>query len=169
MGHVARCYKIFFHKNLSIFSLFIVILYLKYEHLNHHFQQMKNFLYKLHTWYTFENLIIKSFQIVLFYINLSQYYITIESFIHKGHYIKVYWVHLIIFDHTWRCFCTTFKIHNKLNTKDFTMKFNIVFWCLNSFLTHIPFHHLHISIGINYYWEFKNYEEWTPNIQSVTS
>jgi hypothetical protein len=35
--------------------------------------------------------IIKSFQIVLFNIYLPyRGYITIESFIHKGHYIKVY-------------------------------------------------------------------------------
>jgi hypothetical protein len=73
----------------------MIILYLKYEYLNHYFQQMKDFLQKLHTWYTSQNLIINFFQIVLFNINLSQYYITIESFIHKGHYIKVYWVHLI--------------------------------------------------------------------------
>jgi hypothetical protein len=95
---------------------------LKYEHLNHYFQQMKDFLQKLHTWYTSQNLIIKSFQIVLFNINLPQYYITIESFIHKGHYIKLYWIHLI---YPWSdmCFCTTLKVHNKLNTKDLTMKF----------------------------------------------
>jgi hypothetical protein len=98
------------------------MLYLKYEHLNHYFQQMKDFFQKLHTWYTFQNLIIKSFQIVLCIINLPQYYITIESFIHKGHYIEVYWVHLI---YPWldMCFCTTLKVHNKLNTKDLTMKF----------------------------------------------
>ncbi len=54
-------------------------------------------------------------------INFPQYYITIKSFIHRGHYIKVYWVHLI---YPWseRCFCTTFKIH-KLNTKYLTMKY----------------------------------------------
>jgi hypothetical protein len=100
----------------------MIILYLKYEHLNHYFQQMKNFLYKLHTWYTSQNLIIKSFQIVLFNINLPQYYIIIESFIHKGHSIKVYWIHLI---YPWsdKCFCTTLKVPNKLNTKDLTMKF----------------------------------------------
>jgi hypothetical protein len=44
MGHVARCYKIFFHKDLNIFSYFMIILYLKYEYLNHYFQQMKDFL-----------------------------------------------------------------------------------------------------------------------------
>jgi hypothetical protein len=84
----------------------MIILYLKYEHLNHYFQQMKDFFQKLHTWYTSQNLIIKSFQIVLCIINLPQYYITIESFIHKGHDIKVYWVHLI---YPWldMCFCTT--------------------------------------------------------------
>jgi hypothetical protein len=56
---------------------------------------MKDFLQKLHTCYISQNLIIKSFQIILFNMNLPQYYITIESFIHKGHYIKVYRVHLI--------------------------------------------------------------------------
>jgi hypothetical protein len=100
----------------------MIILYLKYEHLNHYFEQMKDFLQKFHTWYTSQNLIIKTFQIFLSNINLPQYYITIESFIHKGHYIKVYWVHLI---YLWRdiCFCTTLKVHNKLNTKYLTMKF----------------------------------------------
>jgi hypothetical protein len=68
----------------------MIILYLKYEHLNHYFQRMKEIFQKLHTLYTSQNLIIQSFQIVLFDINLPQYYITIESFIHKGHYIKVY-------------------------------------------------------------------------------
>jgi hypothetical protein len=33
---------------------------------------------------------VKSFQIILFNINLPQYYITIQSIIHKEHYIKVY-------------------------------------------------------------------------------
>jgi hypothetical protein len=100
----------------------MILLYLKYEHLNHYFQQMKDFLKKLHTWYTSQNLIIKSFQIVLFNINLPKYYITIESFIHEGHHIKVYWIHLI---YPWSdmCFCTTLKVHNKLNTKYLTMKF----------------------------------------------
>jgi len=51
---------------------------------------MKDSLQKLHTWYTFQNLIIKIFQIILFNINLPQYYITIESVVHKEHYIKVY-------------------------------------------------------------------------------
>jgi hypothetical protein len=101
---------------------FVMILYLKSRHLNHYFQQMKDFFQKLHTWYRPQNLIIKSFQIVLFNINLSQYYITIESFIHKEHYIKVYWVHWI---YLWldMCICTTLKGHSKLNTKYFTMKF----------------------------------------------
>jgi hypothetical protein len=49
---------------------------------------MKDFLQKLHTWYMSQNLIIKYFQIVLFNINLPQYYITIELFIHIWHYIK---------------------------------------------------------------------------------
>ncbi len=89
MGHVTRCYKIFFHKDLSISSLLMIILYLKYEHLNHYFQQMKDFLQKLHMIYT-SQILFNSFQIVLFNINLPQYYITIESFIHKEHYIKVY-------------------------------------------------------------------------------
>jgi hypothetical protein len=79
---------------------------------------MKDFLQKLHTWYTSQDLIIKSFQIILFYMNFLQYYITIESFIHKGHYIKVYWVPLI---YLWldMCFCTTFLIHNKLKYQIF--------------------------------------------------
>ncbi len=33
---------------------------------------------------------------------------------------------------------------------------------MNSFKTWVPFHNLHISIGINYYWKFWNYEKWTP-------
>jgi hypothetical protein len=37
-----------------------------------------------------------------------------------------------------------------------------VFWCLSSFLTWVSFHHLHISIGINYYWKLKNYDKWIP-------
>jgi uncharacterized membrane protein len=73
----------------------MILLYLKYEHLNLYFQQMKDFLQKLHTRYTSQNLIINFFQIVLFNINLPQYYITVESFIHKRYYIKVYQVHLI--------------------------------------------------------------------------
>jgi hypothetical protein len=35
-----------------------------------------------------------------------------------------------------------------------------MFWCMSSFLTWVPFHHLRISIGINYYWKFKNYDKW---------
>jgi hypothetical protein len=109
-----------------------------------------NIFQKFHTWYTSQILIIKSFQISLFNIKFSQYYITIESFIYEEHYLKVYWVNLIYF---WsdRCFCTTLKVHNKLNIKDLTMK--LMFQCMSSFLTWIPFHHLHISIGINYYWK----------------
>ncbi len=138
----------------------MIILYLKYEHLNHHFQQMKEFLQKLHTWYTSQSLIIKYFQIVLFNINLPQHYIIIESFIHKGHYIKVYWVHLI---YPWldKCFCTTLKSITSWIPKIWPWNFNIVFWCMSSFSTWVPFHHLHISIGINYYQKFKNCEKWT--------
>ncbi len=61
---------------------------MKYEHLNHYFQQMTDFLQKFHIWYTFQKLIIKYFQFVLFNINFPQYYITIESFIYKRNYIK---------------------------------------------------------------------------------
>jgi hypothetical protein len=35
--------EFFFHKDLSIFSLFYDD-FIKYEHLNHYFQQMKDFL-----------------------------------------------------------------------------------------------------------------------------
>jgi hypothetical protein len=80
-----------------------------------------------------------------------------ESFIYEEHYIKVYWVHLI---YLWlnRCFCTTLKVHNKLNFKDLTMK--LMFQCMSSLLTWVSIRHLHISIGINYYWKFKNCEKW---------
>jgi hypothetical protein len=49
---------------------------------------MTDFLQKFHIWYTFQKLIIKYFQFVLFNINFPQYYITIESFIYKRNYIK---------------------------------------------------------------------------------
>jgi len=43
-----------------------------------------------------------------------------------------------------------------------------MFWFMNSFLTWIPFHHLHISIKINYYWNLKTMKNELPDIQSVT-
>jgi len=121
MGHVAKCYKIFFHKDLSIFKFFYDNLILEIWTSKYYFQQTKDFLHKLHTWYTSQKLIIKYFKISHL-VSIFQYYITIVSFTHKRHYIKVYWVHLI---YPWpdMCFCTTFKIHNKLNAKDLTMKF----------------------------------------------
>jgi hypothetical protein len=122
MGHVARCYKIFFHKDLSISSSFYDDLILEIWTFKSLFSRNERLPSKAHTWYTSQNWIIESFQIVLCNINLPQYYITIESFIHKGHYIKVHWIHLI---YPWsdRFFCTNLKVHNKLNTKDLTMKF----------------------------------------------
>jgi hypothetical protein len=45
---------------------------------------MKDFFQKLHTWYTSQNLIIKSFQIALFNINFPQYHIIVEKLFMKN-------------------------------------------------------------------------------------
>jgi hypothetical protein len=65
MGIMAKCYKIFLNKDLSIFNLFYDNLIFKiWAFKSLFFQQLKDFLQKLHTWYT-QNLIIKSLEIVL--------------------------------------------------------------------------------------------------------
>jgi hypothetical protein len=152
MGHVTRCYKIFSIRILSIFNLFIIILYLKYEHLNHYFQQRRTSFRSFILDINLKNLIIIFFQVVLFNINFPQYYITLESFIHKGHCIKVYWIHLIYLWPNMQVFLYNLKYITNWIPKIWPWNFNIMFWCMSSLLTWVPLHHLHISIGINYYW-----------------
>jgi hypothetical protein len=122
MGHVARCHKILFHKDLSIFNLFYDNFMLEKWTSKSLFSKNERLFSKASYLIHISIFNHQIFSIVLCDINLSQYYITIELFIHKGHYIKVYWVHLI---YLWldMCFCTIFKIHNKLNIENLTMKF----------------------------------------------
>jgi hypothetical protein len=76
------------------------------------------------------------------------------------HYMKVYWVHTHVIWTNYELddnFLTTLKIHNKLNTKNFAIKFWDCVWCMNSLSTRIFFHHLHIKIRINTLTIFKLY------------
>lgn len=53
-----------------------------------------------------------------------------------------------------------------LRSKGFDMIFQIVFWSLNSLnVTWVPFHELHISIGISYNWNYEKCNKsllWCP-------
>jgi len=150
MGHVARCYKIFFHKDLSMSSLF-------YDNFILEIWASKS-LFSINERFPSKNsylIYISKFNHQIFE-QLSHLISICHNIIlplsHKGHYIKVYWVHLIILD--WTSVITFKKSITNWIPKIWPWNFNIVFWCMNSFLTWIPFHHLHISIGINYYWNF---------------
>jgi hypothetical protein len=56
----------------------------------------------------------------------------------------------------WQYFCIMLVHFHLLRSKGFDMIFRIVFWSLNSLnITCIPFHELHISIGISYIWNYE--------------